>query len=518
MISKIKSQISYILSIREILFILKNIKIKKKFTKKKKETILIQLTLDHWYLLFYKSLIVSKYSGYNIYGLWTHVIWPEKKNENYFLYLIKLIVRKILYFKWQLLYRSIGVTKFMNMGKINPNKKNLIYNLTKKSLLKIKKNKDIIKIKYKNIKFGDLINDTYIRFKNSPTVDIKDLFLKKIIYNFFLSLINLERINKNIKINSYICSFTSYINGGLAARFFINKKIETYSAGNRFKLIKKLNKQDNHHLGNSKIIGKYCKQTILTKSEFFNAKKEFLKRFSGKRDLALGYLATNSYLYNNNKKYINNINQVTSILYLHDFFDAPHDWGSMIFADYYLWTLHTLKLIRKYRLPIAVKMHPNSTKESKLIEEKIKKKFFDIIWVDNNISNIIILKKKNIKSIITANGSIAYEALFFGKAVICAGECSVSDFSFVYYPKSISKYNYLLKNIRLIKQKTEIKIIRNLIYKLYFYMFMEDFNNGNLLAKRIGLDKIKKTNTNEILIFNQYNTKINEYIKINLNT
>jgi hypothetical protein len=117
MISKIKDYLSYMLNIREILFILENINIKKKYKKKKEGTILIQLTLDHWYLLFYKSLIVSKYSDYNIYGLWTHIIWPEKEKESYFFYLTKLIVRKIVYLKWLLLYRSIGVTKFLNMGK-----------------------------------------------------------------------------------------------------------------------------------------------------------------------------------------------------------------------------------------------------------------------------------------------------------------------------------------------------------------------------------------------------------------
>jgi hypothetical protein len=513
MISKIKNYFSYILSIKEILFILENINIKKKFTKKKKGTILIQLTLDHWYLLFYKSLIISKYSDYNICGLWTHVIWPQKEEESFFFYITKLIVRKILYFKWLLLYRSIGVTKFINMGKINPNKKKIICNLTTKSLIKIKKNKDIFKIKYKNIKLGDLINDTYIRFKNYPTVNVNDPFLKKIIYIFFLSLVNLERINQNIKINSYICGFTSYINGGLATRFFINKRIETYTTGNRFKLIKKLNNQDNHHLGNSKIIRKYCYRNTFSKSEILDAKKEILKRFSGKKDIALSYLTTNNYLNNKKKINVNNLNKVISVLYLHDFYDAPHDWGSMIFSDYYLWTIHTLELIKKYKLPIAIKAHPNSCEESKVIEKKIMQKFKDIVWIDSDISNTLILKKKNIKSVVTANGSIAYEALFLGKAVICTGECSVSDFNFVIYPKSIEKYNFFLQNIRSVEQKTKIKIIRNLIYKTYFYIFMEDYGNRNLLAKKIGLDKIKKTNTNELLILSHFNKKINEYIK-----
>jgi hypothetical protein len=187
----------------------------------------------------------------------------------------------------------------------------------------------------------------------------------------------------------------------------------------------------------------------------------------------------------------------------------------MIFADYYLWTVHTLKLIKKYKLPIAIKTHPNSCEESKEIEKKIKRDFNDITWIDNSISNTLILKKKNIKSVITANGSIAYEALFFGKAVICAGECSTSNFDFVIYPKTIIKYNYFIQNIKLVRQKTKIKVIRNLIYKLYFYIFMEDSNNQNLLAKKIGLDKIKKTNTNELLVLNKFNKKINEYIKSN---
>ena len=59
-----------------------------------------------------------------------------------------------------------------------------------------------LKIFLKNIYAGDLIVDTYLRFKNTPRINLKDWFLKDIIWrafaieNLFESLIQEKKKQK----------------------------------------------------------------------------------------------------------------------------------------------------------------------------------------------------------------------------------------------------------------------------------------------------------------------------------
>mgnify|MGYP003328249024 CR=1 FL=1 len=44
-----------------------------------------------------------------------------------------------------------------------------------------------------------------------------------------------------------------------------------------------------------------------------------------------------------------NLKKIKGVLFLQDFFDAPAAWGQNVFDDYYLWTLYSLMIIKKYK-------------------------------------------------------------------------------------------------------------------------------------------------------------------------
>ena len=93
------------------------------------------------------------------------------------------------------------------------------------------------------------------------------------------------------------------------------------------------------------------------------------ERFKGNTDLS--YMKVNVFSNNNIKL----SEKYDGIMFLHDFMDAPHDYGEMIFSDFYIWTIHTFRFILENNLKIGVKFHPNQTKESKLIVDQLIKKF-----------------------------------------------------------------------------------------------------------------------------------------------
>ena len=59
---------------------------------------------------------------------------------------------------------------------------------------------ELIKLDYKGIDVGDLIYDTYLRYKPAPTVDIKDKYLFKILISTLFIIDNTKKyFKKKIK-------------------------------------------------------------------------------------------------------------------------------------------------------------------------------------------------------------------------------------------------------------------------------------------------------------------------------
>ena len=184
--------------ISELCFLSKNEKkfIKNKifFTEKKKifskkRNILVQTTPNYYHLLYFKILFFFKFKKFNIYGLWPEIVKTYTKNKT--LYILKNIIFYFHQRKWKKIYKSLGILFIFNLKLENPTEKRKLLKKSLKIFKSIKQKKDILKIKFKDIWLGDLIYDTYLRFKCAPTVNIKDKFLLDLIYISLKTIKNL---------------------------------------------------------------------------------------------------------------------------------------------------------------------------------------------------------------------------------------------------------------------------------------------------------------------------------------
>jgi hypothetical protein len=178
------------------------------------------------------------------------------------------------------------------------------------------------------------------------------------------------------------------------------------------------------------------------------AKEEFNQRFHGNKDKALFYVKNKNFSYKKNsfKKYLEKYKNITGVLFLHDYFDSPHTFFLKAFPDYYEWTIYTLNLIRKYKLNIAIKPHPNATQDSKEISNNIKKNYSDLLWVDDQTNNLVFLSSKNFKFGITCNGTIIQELCYFNKIPIFLSHQSMSPFLNIKVPLNKEDYKNQILN------------------------------------------------------------------------
>ena len=473
---------------------IKNNKFQKKISfEKNKKTIIFEMPMDYFFLLYWKLLIKENFfNKYNLICLWTINISPMK--DRFFLtQFIHFMGSRLFYFflklKWSKLYSAIGICRFESIDNYNVFDilKSLIVSL--KISKKIKKKKDLKSVYYKNIFLGDLIIDTFIRYKMKPTVEIKTIFLWYIIFKAVLSIKKTNFLTKKYDIKKYIGSDTVYISHGIPVRVFKRKKIKCYSCGELFNFITEVN---NKYNSNTNVLSYNSEFQKLNskKQKLIHAKNQMDLKFKGIKDKSGQGISKNPFLYKKKHKNLK-LNKINGVLFLHDFYDAPHYYGPMLYNDHLDWTLETLKLIRKFKLPIGVKEHPNAIYDSDEIYRELRSSFSDIFWLPKDISNSYLLKLKNINFAISNYGSVLYEMAYLNKFSLSAGFNRTSAFSCTYNPKNISDYKKKLVNLPKIKTNIKSKKFKKDSFKIYYTSYMRELEDIPSSVKQIKLNEIR---------------------------
>jgi len=457
---------------------------------RKKKFILIQTPSEYYYLAYYKTLLSEDFfSSYHPIGLWPYFQRPVRRRYFALEFLHEVYNRlfdTIIFYKWKKLYKAIGIQTFEKINIPLFAKRKFQINKFKHFLNK----KNFFNFNIKGINIGDILYDTYLRFRVQPTLLMKDYFLHKLIICSNLILLKLDKLYKKYQFKIFFTSFTTYIHHGLPVRFFLKKKVKVFSGQNTSQYNKKISKNDTRH---SEDFSQYKnKKDIIKKNKKFLhfSQLDLNYRFSKiVKKSYFSYMGTDPYnLKKNSNLNLKILDEIDGVMFLQDFYDSPHCWGKLAFDDFYIWTLYTLNIIKKYKLKIAIKPHPNSwhnSVDSIIIYERLKKKYPDIIWLDKNFPNKIIFKK--IKFGISGNGTVLFELAYHGIKALSCGVYPGIDFNFTIHADNKYQYRYNLLNVKKIKKPNYTKKDLLIYNYLYYHYNMDSYENT---ARNIDLKSI----------------------------
>jgi hypothetical protein len=289
---------------------------------------------------------------------------------------------------------------------------------------------------------------------------------------------------------------------GLPVRFFLKKKIKVFSGKNNSQYNKLLSKKDSLHNENYKefklLSNKISKNNKLLEFSRLNLLQRFSK--NKKRLDNLSYLHTDTYnIKKNSSEEIAKLKNIDGVIFMQDFFDSPHDWGKLAFEDFYIWTIFTLNIIKKYNLNIGIKPHPNcfyNSKDSTIFYERLKRRYNKLIWIDENFPNKLIFKK--IKFGISANGTVLFELAYHNIKAVSCGDHPGKDFNFTINAKNKNEYRNILLNIHKIKRPLYSK--KDLLIYNYLYYFYNNDAFGNV-AREINLKNINLSESSGLNLF-----------------
>lgn len=384
---------------------------------------------------------------------------------------------------------------------------------------KIRTKKQLLELTIENIEVGDLIYDSYLRFKPAPTVNVNNFYLYIVIWQSLRNIQLTKKYFNKSRPKILLTSYSSYIQHGITARIAIQFGMDVYSFGNLQMPYKKLTNNDHYHTVNFDNYKSDFEKLADKKSKLKQAEYALNARIGGKIDISTSYMRHSAYI--SSHVQIPDVKN-SIVIFLHDFFDSPHIYGEMVFPDFLEWIEYTIKALEQYNIPYFLKPHPNQISDSQKVVEVIKKKYPDARFISSDITNKQLVDG-GINAGISVYGTVAHELVYMGIPVVLCGENPHSSYNFCSIARNKYEYRDFIKrcmNTKVTDQdKDEVKsfyymhnLNKNKPCKELMGNFIElrgQFNNGGALNDASYIKTINKIKGNkEFIVF------VNELEKI----
>lgn len=293
------------------------------------------------------------------------------------------------------------------------------------------------------IEVGDLIVDSYLRFRPSAKFNLHDPFVKYIIWQALRNIFEAKKYFEKNKPMFYLSTYTSYIEHGITARIALQNKIPVYTFGDIARFGKKITLEDSYHTINYSLFHRKFNELDKHQDRMSEAEAHLKKRLSGGIDPGISYMKKSAY--SEIDSTLPSDFRGAVIIFLHDFYDNYHAYSDLIFQDFWQWICATIELLQKEGIKFFIKPHPNQINLNDAVISDLRKKYPNARWLPSTLSNLCIANSGMICGI-TAYGTVAHELAYMGIPTIGYGKHPHHSFGFCRTARTREEYFRMLKS------------------------------------------------------------------------
>jgi hypothetical protein len=299
-------------------------------------------------------------------------------------------------------------------------------------------------LKIDGLLVGDLVNDSFLRFRPEPTIDLRDRYLMVCLWQAHRDVRRAQAYFQRKRPFLYLTSYTTYVQHGIAARAALQSGAAVFAFGNLQEFAKQLGDLDWMQTKNADGYANGFSALSDQEVKLRLADEALAGRLAGRSDSATGYMRQSAY-----GRTATSVPAVRGaiVVFLHDFFDSPHIYRDMVFPDFWDWIVFTVATLRDAGIPFYVKPHPNQIGISTGVLNDLLREFPDLAMVPATVSNRQ-LADAGMAAAVTVYGSVAHEMAYLGvPTVACARHPHIS-FDFCRTAGSREEYAALLRDSR----------------------------------------------------------------------
>jgi len=321
----------------------------------------------------------------------------------------------------------------------------------------------LIKLAINGIVVGDLVSDTFLRFKPAATVDLKSRYLLVVIWQAYCDMRRAKAYFSANKVSLYLTSYSTYTQHGIPVRAALHAGVRVFSFGNYQEFAKELSLQDWMH---TKDAGDYVEKFSLLadqEEKLAQAEARLSVRLTGGVDAATAYMKESAY---RETEEMSIDAKDATVIFLHDFFDSPNVYYDMLFSDFWKWACFTIETLKEAKIPFVIKPHPNQVGLSGEVIGALALRYPDATFVSAKITNKQLVDA-GVVCAVTAYGTVAHEMAYLGvPSVTCARHPHIA-FDFCITATNREQYAQALVSCRT-QQRDKSKMRRQSL--IFYYM------------------------------------------------
>jgi hypothetical protein len=299
----------------------------------------------------------------------------------------------------------------------------------------------LIEMSIDGVPVGDLINDSYLRFKPAPTVDLEDIYLWLTIWNARRQIRRAQSYFRRSLPVWYLTSYSTYIQHGIAVRVALQRGVRVHSFSNYQEFAKLLSLDDWVHTKNPDDYANEFARLTDPEDRLAEAEAALTARIAGALDTTSGYMRESAYT--ESTEPVPDVRGAV-LVFLHDFFDSPHVYRDLVFADFWEWICFTIETLRDANIRFALKPHPNQISLNGPIFERLRLHYPGLLIISPKITNTQLVDA-GMACAVTVYGTVAHEMAFLGVPSIACGHHPHISFDFCRTARSRDEYADLLR-------------------------------------------------------------------------
>ncbi len=328
---------------------------------------------------------------------------------------------------------------------------------------------DISSLVIDGVLVGDLVIDSYLRFRPSPVFDVTDRFVIRVLWQCIRDLRLAIRWFSRVRPPLYLSSYSTYVDHGVAVRVALSLGSSVYVYGNPSSFGMKLSNKHPYHTPVTSAYKSDFEDLLDQDACLKLASQQMNLRLSGGIDMATAYMRFSAYTFSNES--IPNVFGAV-IVFMHDFYDSPHIYPDLIFPDFWTWINFTIITLREAGIPFYIKPHPNQIALSDMAFNQLIAIHKDVQILSSQITNKQLVQAGMLCGV-TVHGTVAHELAFFGIPTICCAKHPHHTFDFCRTASTVGEYANMLRT----PEKSRISIEEMKRQSLSFY-YMHNLNES----------------------------------------
>jgi len=292
------------------------------------------------------------------------------------------------------------------------------------------------------IEIGDLIVDSYLRFKPSQKFDANDSFVEYIICQALSDHSQANRYFSKNRPKFYLSSYSSYIEHGLTVRVALQHGVSVYTFGDLARFGKRLNLKDVYHTIDYSHFREDFERLDRHEARMEEAKAKLEQRLGGRIDAGTSYMKQSAY--GGAKVSLPQDFDGAVVVFLHDFYDSYNAYADLIFCDFWQWICFTIETLQSGNIKFFLKPHPNQINLSDFVMTDLRRQYPSARWLPAGLSNTNLVQAGMICGV-TAYGTVSHELAYLGVPTIGYGRHPHHSFDFCRTAKTKEAYKAMLQ-------------------------------------------------------------------------